>query len=67
VHTVYHLFALSNPALLSAALEKSISSACCPIFACSTSSSGSSSFLSAGKAPTYQLSEFPERLLCLSL
>ena len=35
-HTVCHLFALSNPALLSPPLKKSISSACCPIFACST-------------------------------
>jgi transposase len=49
MHTVYHLFALSNPPLLSAPLGKSISSACCPSFACSTLRSGPSSFLAAAR------------------
>jgi len=33
--TVDHFFALSNPTLVSAPLKKSISKACCPIFAVS--------------------------------
>jgi hypothetical protein len=52
VGAINHFFALSNPALVSAPLKKSFSSANCPIFACSVLMSGSLSALTALEPPS---------------
>ncbi|KGD39888.1 hypothetical protein DO72_3911 [Burkholderia pseudomallei] len=51
VLTVDHFFALGNPALSSAPLKKSFSSASCPIFACSVFRSTGGSFDGAPPTP----------------
>jgi len=68
VATVNHLSALSNPALVSAPLKKSISSDCWPILACKgpRSSSPANASHSLAKNPVWHLSNlfsFAEPLL----